>query len=176
MSMFSVVAADDLDEDGTLGSVEFDDDDNELGTPKKRKKPPKAAKLPPAYTPPALPVVMPNFTPFINDPPPIYAYSPPQPAPSAPEGHSTRDAVLDTINTSVASIFGNKSNAQPFAPDVSRARSSDGNSSLGSQASSTVTNFLQGVADSFGVSQTTLIIGGAAGLYLLFKPPPSRRR
>ncbi len=45
----------------------------------------------------------------------------------------------------------------------------------GASAIETAKAFLDGTAESFGVSPTTLVVIGGVGLYLLFKQPPKRR-
>lgn len=46
---------------------------------------------------------------------------------------------------------------------------------VGASAVNTATGFLDGIAASFGISTTVLMLLGVGGAYLLFKSPPSRR-
>jgi len=46
---------------------------------------------------------------------------------------------------------------------------------VGNQAINTASNFLDGIAASFGVSTSTLVIFGSLGIYLLLREPPRRR-
>ena len=46
---------------------------------------------------------------------------------------------------------------------------------VGASAVNTATGFLDGIASSFGISTTTFMLLAAGGIYLLFKPAPSRR-
>jgi hypothetical protein len=54
---------------------------------------------------------------------------------------------------------------QPFNPAAG---------GVGAGALSTATGFLDGIAQSFGISTTMLALFGAAGIYLLFRTPPRR--
>src|SRR4028118_334005 len=45
----------------------------------------------------------------------------------------------------------------------------------GPQVGAGLAGFIQSIADTFGVSSSTVMIGGLGGLYLLFRDPPRRR-
>lgn len=49
------------------------------------------------------------------------------------------------------------------------------NGGVGASAVNTATGFLDGIAQSFGISTTVLMLLGVGGAYLLFRQPPSRR-
>lgn len=105
---------------------------------------------------------------------------------SSGSGHSTRDAILGTINNAVSSIFGNpnqnanrvvldQSGRQVVVDSSGRVVATSPGSAVSQGIGSGLEATTQSLSNFFGVSPTTLLIGGAAGLYLLFRDPPRRR-
>ncbi len=174
-----------------------------LGELGKNKKP-KKARAPKAKRPkgtrannPALP----NFDYSIVGATPLFNSAPPPPAPSyiapsyiapsyiapsyiapiAPEGHSTRDSILATINNGIDSIFnkgdGSGNNLSPGEIRLTQrenvANPNDPNSAA---------NAAHGIGKSLDevgktVTSNPLLFGGIGiALLLLFMKPPSRNR
>jgi hypothetical protein len=104
----------------------------------------------------------------------------PFPNTSSSDGHSTRDLIFGTINSAIpifAQAFGNnpiyqQGNGQPqYATNYGATPGSQISQGVGAG----ISNTLGGIGNFLGVSPTTVIIGGAAGLWLLFRQPPRRR-
>lgn len=90
-------------------------------------------------------------------------------------GSNSVQALVAPQQTAGYGTAGQKTAEQAAFAEQQRLAALRGTDGAGKKAVETATSFLDGIAESFGISTTTLAIGGAIGAYLLFKQPPKRR-
>jgi len=106
----------------------------------------------------------------------VYSSLPPLPVPKTPKpvkvqtGKKSAEGAFATANTNTA----NMSDAQLLALYQQQQQASAGGL-LGTAGSGLGATF-DNIAQSLGISTTTLALGAVVALWLLFKQPPSRRR